>query len=79
MQALLPPPGAANAVSELRSTGDALSSLDEVLHALFRREIVECLVCGEPVEVGDDRAECRFCGTRIEPAPGLVEGQLELL
>jgi hypothetical protein len=57
----------------------ARPSLDEELGALFRGEIVECLVCGEPVDVEDNRAECRSCGTLVEPAPVVIEGQLELL
>lgn len=80
MQALLPPPGAADAEPDLRGhAGDAPGSLDEVLAALFRGEIIECLVCGESVEVSGGRVECGCCGTLVEPAPGVIEGQLELL
>jgi hypothetical protein len=59
--------------------GESAASLDEALRALFCGEPVECLVCGEPVEASEDSVECRFCGTRIDPAPMVVEGQLELL
>jgi hypothetical protein len=59
--------------------GPVRPSLDEALAALFRGDVVECLVCGGSVEVNDGRVECGFCGTLVEPAPVAIAGQLELL
>jgi hypothetical protein len=56
-------------------------SLDEVLLALFRGDVVECLVCGEPAELDvSGRAECASCGAVLEAPPREVDpGQLALL
>jgi hypothetical protein len=48
-------------------------TLDEELAAIVRGETVECLVCGEQVEVESGRVECPECGSvlerRSEPGP----------
>jgi hypothetical protein len=48
-------------------------TLDEELAAIVRGETVECLVCGEQVEIECGRVECGECGSvlegRSEPGP----------
>lgn len=54
-------------------------TLDEELAAIVRGETVECLVCGELVEVERDRAECAACGAVLERRPEPGPDQLALI
>ena len=55
-------------------------SLDELLVALLRGDVCECLVCGEAVELDAGRAECPACGAVLEAPPREVDpGQLTLM
>ncbi len=54
-------------------------TLDEELAAIARGETVECLVCGEQVEVEDGRVECTECGSALERPGEPGPDQLALL
>jgi hypothetical protein len=55
-------------------------TLDEELEALLAGETRECLVCGEPVEVGGGRVSCVACGSVLHARPpDVIEGQLALV
>jgi hypothetical protein len=55
-------------------------TLDTELEALLAGEGSECLVCGEEVEIRDERVECPACGSVLErPPPEVIEGQLALI
>ncbi len=54
-------------------------TLDDELAAIVHGELVACLVCGEPVELENERAECEACGSILEGAREPGPDQLALL
>jgi Zn finger protein HypA/HybF involved in hydrogenase expression len=52
-------------------------TLDEELAALFRGDLVECLVCGGDVEAEGERIGCPTCGSVLERRE-VVPDQLSL-
>jgi hypothetical protein len=54
-------------------------TLDEELAAIVRGELRTCLVCGEQVEVEDERAECPSCGSVLEEPREPGPDQLALM
>ena len=54
-------------------------TLDEELAAIVQGETVECLVCGEQVEIEGGRVECTECGSALERRGEPGPDQLALL
>jgi len=54
-------------------------TLDEELASIVRGETVECLVCGEQVEIDGGRVECPVCGSTLERRSEPGPDQLALL